>query len=390
LREGRKNGTPIRTRQSVKIVDGVVEIKSPKTAETPRQLNNQIIALKKTVPELRNVPSTSFVPGTTGGIFNVGFIAPRVEIPQDYPATSTTVKNFPLFVSPSVSDYFFIQYNNPGIAASVEGIVKSFAVIKTLSSVTVKDCSEMLRLHYTNVIAITKNQYDNDSFSHPKYLNDSNLPLSIRYAEIPIIKQKTPGRLDDIPLGYPDFDSTPDGITTRVGPVPTAPYTDFSYVGSTAAYISAPGATSSGSTIYVTTTTKLVVGMYISIGMQGIGSLSPDTRVISINSIKQFTVSPSPIVPLSGTNNVITGILPARIIPGGTVSFIDTSVANPWQFAPTGWVWNFGPSASPTGSTIRNPIVAYGTTGSYTVTLTASNANGSTSKTKTNFVTVTY
>lgn len=390
MREGRTNGTPIRTRQSIKIVDDVVEIKAPILTKTPRQLNNQLISRKDTIPEFRNVPSTSFVPGTTGGIFSIGLIAPRVEIPQTYPATSTTVKNYPLFVSPSVSDYFFIQYNNPGIAASVEGIVKSFAVVKTLSSVTVKDCSEMLRMHYTNVIAITKTQYDNDSFSHPKYLNDSNLPLSIRYAEIPIIKQKTPGRLDDIPLGYPDFDSTPDGITTRVGPVPTPPYTDFSYIGSTAGYTSKPGATSSGSTIYVNTTTGLVTGMYISIGIQGIGSLSPDTKVISIGGIKQFTVSPSPIVPLSGTNNVITGTFPAVIVPGGTVAFIDTSVANPWQFAPTGWVWNFGPSASPTGSTIRNPIVAYGTTGSYTVTLTASNANGSTTKTKTNFVIVSY
>ncbi len=146
MREGRTNGTPIRTRQSIKIVDDVVEIKAPILTKTPRQLNDQLISRKDTIPEFRNVPSTSFVPGTTGGIFSIGLIAPRVEIPQTYPATSTTVKNYPLFVSPSVSDYFFIQYNNPGIAASVEGIVKSFAVIKTLSNVTVKDCSEMLRI----------------------------------------------------------------------------------------------------------------------------------------------------------------------------------------------------------------------------------------------------
>ena len=98
MREGRTNGTPIRTRQSVKVVDDVVEIKAPILTKTPRQLNNQLISRKDAIPEFRNVPSTSFVPGTTGGIFNAGFIAPRVEIPQAYPETSTTVKNYPLFV----------------------------------------------------------------------------------------------------------------------------------------------------------------------------------------------------------------------------------------------------------------------------------------------------
>ena len=384
LREGRTNGTPIRIRQSTKskVID--------EGKKTPRQIENQQIKLKNTVPELVNVPVTSFVPGNTGGIFGVGYLAPRIEIPQTYPTQSVTPKNFPLYTSPETFGYFFIQYDNKGIAFSVEGIVKSFAIIKTLSEVTIKNCSEMLRLHYTNIVGITKDQYETGSFSHPKYINDNNIPLSIRYAEIPVIKQKTPGRLDDIPLGYPDFDSTPDGITTRVGPVPTPPYTDFSYAGSTAGYSSAPGATSSGSTINVKTTTGLVQGMYVSVGIQGIGSLASDTKVISIDTIKKFTVDPPPTVPLSGSNNVITGTLPASIIPGGTVAFIDTSVANPWQFAPTGWVWNFGPSASPTGSTIRNPIVEYGTTGTYNVTLTASNSNGSTTKTKINFVKVTY
>ena len=116
-------------------------------------------------------------------------------------------------------------------------------------------------------------------------------------------------------MGYPDFDSTPDGVTTRKGPIPTPPYTDFA---------SSTGATAS-----------------------------------------------------------------VAITPGGTVSFRDTSVSSPWQFAPTGWTWSFGPSASPTGSVLQNPTVIYGATGTYTVTLTASNASGSTPKTKTNFVIVT-
>ena len=213
--------------------------------------------------------------------------------------------------------------------------------------------------------------------------------MSIRYAEIPIIKQKTPGRLDNIPLGYPDFDSTPDGVITRKGPIPTPPYTNFTWENKPPDYVSVPGATSNGSTINVVTTRGLTSGMYILITTPGVGTLADNTKVISILNNKQFTVSPAPSVTLSGTKNVITGTLPATIATGGSVRFMDDSVKNPWQFAPTGWNWVFGPSASPTGSTGKNPLVTYGTAGNYTVTLTASNASGSTTKTKTNFVIVT-
>ena len=201
------------------------------------------------------------------------------------------------------------------VQLGIEGKLLAFAVVITLSPMSVKTCSELLGISDTKITPLTKDQYTNDSFSHPKYVNDSGTPLQIRYSEITILRQVTPGRLDNIPIGYPDFDSTPDGVTSRKGPIPTPPYTDFS---------SSSGATSSVS-----------------------------------------------------------------IIPGGTVAFIDTSVRSPWQFAPTGWSWQFGPSANPTGSTAQNPIVSYGATGNYTVTLTASNSAGSTTKTKNNFVIVT-
>jgi PKD repeat protein len=54
-------------------------------------------------------------------------------------------------------------------------------------------------------------------------------------------------------------------------------------------------------------------------------------------------------------------------------------------------IWDFGGAgacAGSTGATAQNPLVSFGLTGSYTVTLTATNANGTTSITKTNFVTV--
>lgn len=408
----------MRPRQSIRVNPDPKEL-------SPKQENAQIKSNKDQIPELINVPVTSFeippsntqqnmlikstknkVDGTQAisiedlnvlpsetkqmGIFGVGLLAPRTNIPNEYLTNVVSPRNIPVVSKVTTSTYFFIIYDNPNIArVTIESTVKSFAVIETLNPCTVRDCSEMLRLHYTNITAISESDYLTGFFEHPTYCNDSGYPLQIRYAEIPIIKQKTPGRLDNIPLGYPNFDSTPDGVITRQGPVPTPPYTNFSYSGSPNEYISYPGTTSSGSTIYVSSTIGLTAGMYLTITTQGVGTLSPNTKVISVLDIGRFTVSPSPLVQLSGKNNVVTGILPAKIIPGGTVQFSDTSVRNPWQFAPTGWKWTFGPSASPTGSTGRNPLVTYGATGIYSVTLTASNQSGATTKTKTNFIIVT-
>jgi PKD repeat protein len=80
------------------------------------------------------------------------------------------------------------------------------------------------------------------------------------------------------------------------------------------------------------------------------------------------------------------------ISAGGTVGFLDLSVRIPTTVQPTSWSWDFGGTgacAGSTGATAQNPLITFGSTGSYTVTLTATNANGSSSITKTNFVTVT-
>jgi len=52
---------------------------------------------------------------------------------------------------------------------------------------------------------------------------------------------------------------------------------------------------------------------------------------------------------------------------------------------PTGWSWNFGDGGT---SSVKNPSHQYTTSGTYTVTLTASNSCGSNSKTMTNYVTI--
>ena len=266
---------------------------------------------------MSNIPVNYFEIGTIGmGILGTGLLRPRPDDVYNYGEKLNPVGK-PDYSNNSIVKYgyFFVEYNNQN-TTNLQALLRSFVVIKTLSDLPVNDVKKMLGNTYKSVTGITKTQYDESSFSHPVYTNDSNEPLQIRYAEISIQIQRTPGRLDNVPVGSPSFDSTPDGVTTRKGPIPTPPYTDFT---------SATGAT-----------------------------------------------------------------LSVQIIPGGTVSFKDTSVMSPWQFAPTGWVWNFGATASPTGSTGQNPTVTYGVTGTYTVTLTASNAAGSTPKTKTGFVIVTY
>ncbi len=72
--------------------------------------------------------------------------------------------------------------------------------------------------------------------------------------------------------------------------------------------------------------------------------------------IASFTASPT------------SGIVPL------TVTFADTST-----HGPTSWAWDFG---NGTGSTLQNPTKAYSVAGAYTVRLTVTNADGSTSTTR--------
>jgi parallel beta-helix repeat protein len=64
-----------------------------------------------------------------------------------------------------------------------------------------------------------------------------------------------------------------------------------------------------------------------------------------------------------------------------TVTFTDNSTG-----LPTKWKWNFGEGAS---STVQSPKHKYSKAGSYTVTLTATNAAGSSTTTKTDYIKVT-
>lgn len=73
-------------------------------------------------------------------------------------------------------------------------------------------------------------------------------------------------------------------------------------------------------------------------------------------------------------SNVVTGCAPIL------VQFADQSAGSP-----TSWNWNLG---NGTISTLQNPSTTYITPGTYTVTLTVSNAGGTNTKTVTNYITV--
>jgi uncharacterized repeat protein (TIGR02543 family) len=68
---------------------------------------------------------------------------------------------------------------------------------------------------------------------------------------------------------------------------------------------------------------------------------------------------------------------------GGSVHFTDQSTNSP-----TSWSWTFE-GGTPSTSTSQNPTVTYNTPGTYDVSLTATNAAGSDTETKLNYITVT-
>jgi PKD repeat protein len=89
------------------------------------------------------------------------------------------------------------------------------------------------------------------------------------------------------------------------------------------------------------------------------------------------TTTPVPPPAANFTANPLIGTVP---LP---VSFTDASTGSP-----TGWNWTFGDIGGANTSTSQNPSHTYAGAGTYTVTLVASNAGGSSAITRTNYITV--
>jgi PKD repeat protein len=67
---------------------------------------------------------------------------------------------------------------------------------------------------------------------------------------------------------------------------------------------------------------------------------------------------------------------------GASVTFTDTSTNSP-----TSWSWTFE-GGTPAASTAQNPVITYNTVGTYDVSLTAANAQGSDNETKVDYINV--
>lgn len=93
----------------------------------------------------------------------------------------------------------------------------------------------------------------------------------------------------------------------------------------------------------------------------------------------------TPCAPVPAFNIAISGnpTFERQACVGTAFSFTDLS----YNGTPTSYAWDFGDGATPQTSTVANPTnVVYATPGYKTITLTVSNANGSNTKTFTNFV----
>lgn len=103
-----------------------------------------------------------------------------------------------------------------------------------------------------------------------------------------------------------------------------------------------------------------------------IPSNDPDTQTLNISLSGTGEAQQPPVAGFSGSP--VSGPAPL------TVSFTDLSTNTP-----TSWSWTFGDSGT---STQQNPLYVYQSAGTYTVSLTATNMAGSSTETKTGYITV--
>lgn len=121
------------------------------------------------------------------------------------------------------------------------------------------------------------------------------------------------------------------------------------------------------------------------------GSLSDSTNLISTGTDDAAQATKCHAAPKAdlwsrdGTNNFIVKKL---ICAGGDLTFRDGTynLSNPGSVAAT-LAWDF-PGGSPSTSAASSPLVTYPTAGTYNATLTSSNVDGASTKTRNNYVVV--
>ncbi len=100
---------------------------------------------------------------------------------------------------------------------------------------------------------------------------------------------------------------------------------------------------------------------------------SVNNHVASRSCLEDCTVGPPATNFTSSSTETCTG---------QSISFSDNTLGSP-----TSWSWSF-PGGTPSTSTLEDPTVTYNSPGTYNVILTATNASGSTTETKTNYIQV--
>ena len=98
------------------------------------------------------------------------------------------------------------------------------------------------------------------------------------------------------------------------------------------------------------------------------------TTYLGSNSSNCSLITTAPTAAFTANSNTIN--------VGSTINFLDLSTGNP-----TSWQWTF-PGGTPATSTLQNPIVTYNSVGTFSVTLTATNAVGSNSSSVSNYIQV--
>jgi M6 family metalloprotease-like protein len=120
-------------------------------------------------------------------------------------------------------------------------------------------------------------------------------------------------------------------------------------------------------------TTRMRVRMFWAVTPTPCGDLlSGEVEDYSINVTSGTPQAPAADFTASATS----------IDVGDSVTFTDTSSNNP-----TSWSWTFN-GGTPSSSTTQNPIITYNSAGTYTVSLTATNAVGGDTETKVDYITV--
>jgi len=147
-------------------------------------------------------------------------------------------------------------------------------------------------------------------------------------------------------------------------------YTDLSTNNPTSWVWSFPGGTPSSSSMQNPSVTYASAGSYdVTL------SASNSTDVNSVTKTAYISVGiPIPLANFSANKT--------SVLTGETITYSDLSSNNP-----TSWLWSF-PGGTPSTSTLQNPVVTYSSPGIYSASLTASNTAGSSSQTKTGYITV--